>query len=292
MLPPSNRRFNPRVLAAVDGWAAATAAVAVIDADGLVVARGPLDVALPWASVTKLLAAYTVLVAVRRGVVRLDDPAGPPGATIRHLLAHASGWAPDDPFVLSPPGRMRIYSNVGFDSLAAALEAAAGRPFADLLREWVLDPLRMAGTSLVGRPSSGIVGPAGDLAAFGRELLRPRVLPPEMLAAATTVAFPGLRGVLPGVGRLDPNDWGLGFELRDGKDPHWTGGRNSASTFGHFGRTGTFLWVDPVAGLALACLTDREFGPWALDAWPALSDDVLLAASADCGLHDDEGAEG
>ena len=121
------------------------------------------------------------------------------------------------------PAGSRIYSNIGFDSLAAALEAAAGRPFADLLREWVLDPLGMAGTRLVGRPSSGIVGPAEDLAAFGRELLRPRVLPPEMLAAATTVAFPGLRGVLPGVGRLDPNDWGLGFELRDGKDPHWTG---------------------------------------------------------------------
>jgi hypothetical protein len=36
--------------------------------------------------------------------------------------------------------------------------------------------------------------------------------------------------------------------------------------------------VDPVAGLALTCLTDRPFGPWALEAWPAVSDAVLAAA--------------
>jgi CubicO group peptidase (beta-lactamase class C family) len=81
--------------------------------------------------------------------------------------------------------------------------------------------------------------------------------------------------VLPGYGRHDPNDWGLGFELRDHKHPHWTGSRNSPRTFGHFGRTGTFLWVDPDAGLALAVLTDRDFGDWAIDAWPVLADAVL-----------------
>jgi CubicO group peptidase (beta-lactamase class C family) len=88
--------------------------------------------------------------------------------------------------------------------------------------------------------------------------------------------------VLPGFGRQDPNDWGLGFELRDHKSPHWTGARNSPSTFGHFGQTGTFLWVDPEAGdggLALAVLTDRDFGDWAKTAWPALSDAVVRAFS-------------
>ncbi len=87
--------------------------------------------------------------------------------------------------------------------------------------------------------------------------------------------FPGLEGVLPGFGRQEPNDWGLGFELRDGKAPHWTGARNSPRTFGHFGRSGTFLWVDPDAGIALACLTDRPFGDWAVTAWPRLADAVL-----------------
>ncbi len=97
----------------------------------------------------------------------------------------------------------------------------------------------------------------------------------KTLATATTVAFPGLTGILPGFGRQEPNDWGLGFELRDHKTPHWTGTRNSPATFGHFGRTGTFLWVDPDAALALVALTDRDFGPWAAEAWPALSDAVL-----------------
>jgi CubicO group peptidase (beta-lactamase class C family) len=279
VLPHSGRAFDAGVLTALHAWGGATAAVAVVDGYGLVAARGPLDAALPWASVTKLLTSYAVLVGVRRGVMGLDDVAGPPGATVRHLLAHTSGWAFDEPSVLSAPGRTRIYSNAGFDALAAMLSAAAGRPFPALLREWILDPLGMGATQLVGRPSSGLVGPAADLATFARELLRPHLLSPAELAAATRVAFPGLRGVLPGVGLMDPNDWGLGFELRDGKTPHWTGHRNSASTFGHFGASGTFLWVDPEPGLALACLTDRAFGPWALDAWPPFSDAVLAAAA-------------
>ena len=85
-------------------------------------------------------------------------------------------------------------------------------------------------------------------------------------------------GVLPGFGRQERNDWGLGFELRDEKQPHWTGSRNSPRTFGHFGAAGTFLWVDPDPGLVLAVLTDREFGDWAREAWPVLSDAVLEEA--------------
>jgi CubicO group peptidase (beta-lactamase class C family) len=74
---------------------------------------------------------------------------------------------------------------------------------------------------------------------------------------------------------MEPNDWGLAFELRDAKAPHWTGSRNSPRTFGHFGAAGTFLWVDPAAGVACGVLTDREFGEWAKDAWPAFGDAVL-----------------
>jgi CubicO group peptidase (beta-lactamase class C family) len=132
----------------------------------------------------------------------------------------------------------------------------------------------------MGHPAYGAVGTAADLLRLGRELLAPTVLSPAMLARATSVAFPGLDGVMPGFGRQNPNDWGLGFELRDGKQPHWTGARNSPRTFGHFGRSGTFLWVDPDAALACACVTDREFGPWAAEAWPALADEVLAAFSS------------
>jgi CubicO group peptidase (beta-lactamase class C family) len=280
VIPRSARPFDGSVLDAVDGWGAPTAAIAVVDAGGLVAARGPLDVALPWASVTKLVTACAVLVGVSRGVIALDDPAGPAGATVRHLLAHAGGLPFDGPGTITPPGRTRIYSNTGFDLLGAALEGAAERPFEELLADWVLGPLSMPATRLEGRPSEGLVGPVAALAALAWELLDPRVLPPGLVAQASAVAFPGLRGVLPGFGLQDPCDWGLGFEIRDGKSPHWTGSRNSPATFGHFGRSGTFLWVDPRAGLALACLTDRPFGAWAGEAWPALSDAVLAAAVA------------
>jgi CubicO group peptidase (beta-lactamase class C family) len=275
VIPDSGRPFDASALDAVDGWGASTAAVVVVDAGGLVASHGPLDAPLPWASVTKLLTAAAVLVGVQRGVLALDDAAGPPGATVRHLLAHAAGYGFDGPAVISPPGRSRIYSNTGFDVLADALAAAAGRPFASLLRDWVLDPLAMAETRLVGAPSHGVVGPAADVAAFARELLEPRILDRAILGEATAVAYSGLRGVLPGFGLQDPNDWGLGFEVRGRKAPHWTGSTNSPGTFGHFGASGTFLWVDPVAGVALACLTDRPFGPWATVAWPELSDAVL-----------------
>ncbi len=126
----------------------------------------------------------------------------------------------------------------------------------------------------------GIHGPLRDLTAFADELLRPTLLPPAAMAAATQVAFPGLPGVVPGVGRFDPCDWGLGFELHDAKTPHWMGSHNSPETFGHFGGSGTFLWVDPVASVSLLVLTDREFGPWALDAWPPLSDAILSTVGA------------
>ena len=99
-------------------------------------------------------------------------------------------------------------------------------PFGEYLREAVLGPLDL-GAGLRGDAGAGLVGTLGDLLAFGRELLAPTLVAPETLAEATQVRFPGLRGVLPGFGRQDPNDWGLGFELKDAKAPHWTGSANS-----------------------------------------------------------------
>jgi CubicO group peptidase (beta-lactamase class C family) len=147
-----------------------------------------------------------------------------------------------------------------------------------VLADWILEPLGMTGTSLVDRPSQGFEGNIDDLASLAGELLQPRLLSRELLHSATRVAFPGLPGVVPGVGRFDSCDWGLGFEIHDAKQPHWMGTHNSPAAFGHFGGAGTFLWVDPDAEVALVVLTDREFGPWALEAWPALSDGVLAVS--------------
>ena len=141
----------------------------------------------------------------------------------------------------------------------------------------VLEPLALAGELRV--TGIGYLGPLDDLLKLGRECSsRPDRRRDD--GRGDLGAIPGLVGVLPGWGRMDPNDWGLGFELRDHKQPHWTGRGNSPRTFGHFGATGTFLWVDPDAGLACGALTDRDFGDWAKEAWPRFSDAVLAEAAA------------
>jgi len=264
-------------LQTIDGWGARTAAAGVTRAGGELGVHGPRDAELRWASVTKLLTGFAVLVAVKEGTVDLDEPAGPSGSTLRHLLAHASGLPPEEGPPLMPPGRRRIYSNAGIERAAELVAERAGMPFSDYFRNAVVQPLGLAG-ALHSSPAWGYRGPLDDLLALARELLAPTLVAPETLAEATSVQFPGLAGVLPSWGRMEPNDWGLAFELRDGKSPHWTGSRNSPRTFGHFGAAGTFLWVDPDAGIACGVLTDREFGDWAKDAWPALSDAVLAEA--------------
>lgn len=260
-------------------WPVGRAAVAVVDAKGVRASYGEAG-PLAWASLTKLLTGLTVLQAAADGLVDLDEPAGPPGATVRHLLAHASGLALDSDQVLAAPGRRRIYSNRGIEVAAELVAERAGQPFGDLLAARLLGPLGMAGTTLDGSPAHGARGPVADLAVLARELLAPRVLDPATVTAATTTAFPGLAGVLPGFGRQDPNDWALAFEVRDAKSPHWTGAGNSPGTVGHFGQAGGFLWVDPAAGIGCVSLSDTAFGPWSAQRWPRLSDRVLAAYAA------------
>jgi CubicO group peptidase (beta-lactamase class C family) len=265
-------------LRAIDGWGANTAAAGVTRADAVVATHGSRTVELPWASVTKLLTGLAILVALEEGTVDLEEPAGPPGATLRHLLSHASGLPVDGERPISEPGHRRIYSNTGIELAARLLEERAEMPFGDYFAQAVVRPLGLAG-GLAGSPAHGYRGPVGDLLALGRELLQPTLVAGETLAEATSVQFPGLVGVLPGLGRMEPNDWGLTFELRDSKSPHWTGSRNSERTFGHFGASGTFLWVDPDARAACGVLTDRRFGEWAKEAWPRFGDAVLAELS-------------
>ena len=259
-------------------WPVPHAAAAVVAADGTVLAEaGEQEREFRLASVTKPLVAYAVLIAVEEGAVNWDDPAGPEGSTVRHLAAHASGVSFEDGVVQAKPGVRRIYSNRGFELLADAVTAGAGMSFAEYLDEAVLTPLAMRATRLEGSPAAGAVSTGADLARFAAELQAPTLVSDVTVEEATSVAFPGLVGILPGYGRQTPNDWGLGFEIRDGKSPHWTGARSSPRTYGHFGQSGTFLWVDPEVGVACVVLTDRDFGPWAVDAWPPFTDRVLAA---------------
>ena len=270
------------VLKVLADWPVSAAAAAVIGPGGVLAGHGDTERVFELASVTKPLAARAVHIAIEEGAVDLDTVAGPPGSTIRHLLAHTSGLSMHSDKVLAAPGARRIYSNQGFTVLGQTVERETGIDFARYLAEAVCEPLGMTTTRLDGGAVAagfGATSTVTDLAAFAGDLLRPSTVSQRLHAEATTVQFPGLDGVLPGYGVQRPNDWGLGFELRDTKSPHWTGARNSARTYGHFGQAGGFIWADPEIELALVVLTDREFGEWALRPWPAISDAVIAAYS-------------
>ncbi|MFZ2173238.1 MAG: serine hydrolase domain-containing protein [Rhodococcus sp. (in: high G+C Gram-positive bacteria)] len=257
-------------------WPVDNAAAVVLTREGGVVGEyGDQSRVFPLASVTKLLCAYAVLVATEEGALELDQAAGPEGSTVRHLLAHASGLAFGENKVQTAPGAKRIYSSAGYEVLADVLTAETEIEFQDYLAESVFTPLSMGSAALVGPAGHGAQASAHDLGRFAAELFAPVLISPDTLAEATSVQLPGLDGLLPGYGPQRPNDWGLGFEIRARKSPHWTGLNNSPRTFGHFGQSGTFLWVDPEPGVACVVLTDRDFGDWAKPLWTQLSDAVL-----------------
>jgi CubicO group peptidase (beta-lactamase class C family) len=271
------------VLAEVERWQPPTVTVGLTDRDHTQGTHGPVDTVFPFASVTKPLSAYAVLIAVRDGYLNLDEPAGPKadeGATVRHLLAHASGLPPDEGGVMSTaPATRRVYSNWGYEILGELVAERTDEPFPAWLDHVVLRPLQMTATVLQGSPAHAGHGTVTDLLTFGRELLQPALIDPELHREATAVAWPELDGVVPGYGRQSPCDWSLGYEVKGAKSPHWTGSRLDPSTFGHFGRSGSFLWVDPTRGLAAAELADHDFDRWAIDAWPGFSDRLVAAAS-------------
>jgi CubicO group peptidase (beta-lactamase class C family) len=268
-----------RLAAEAAGWEADHVAVATRSGDAEPTVVG--DPARPFAiaSITKLFTALATLVAVEEEALGLDDPAGPEGSTVRHLLAHASGLGFDTTTPLTRPGRRRIYSNPGYVALADAVADATSIDFTTYAIEAVLEPLGLTGTRPEGSPAAGWSSTAADVLTLIGQARDPTVVSPETMGLATSVAFPGLPGVLPDVGRFDPLDWGLGFEIRDEKRPHWTGSHNSPATVGHFGGRGTMAWYDPDADVALVALSDRAFGPWALEAWPQLADLVLATAA-------------
>ena len=265
-----------------------SAAVVIADGNGHVDEHtaGDQDHVYRVASLSKAVVGWTAMVAVEEGILALDDALGQPGCTVRHLLAHAGGYAFDGPDPIARPGRRRNYSNTGIETVADAIARKAEMSFDEYLRAAVLTPLAMTSTELRGSAAHGIWSTARDMTAFVRELIAPTLITSDSAQLATTPAFPDLAGIIPGLGRYDPCPWGLGFEVRGGKSPHWTGTRNSPGTFGHFGGSGTFLWVDRGAagGRAVGCvaLTDRPFDEWQADAlrsWPELSDAVLAEAA-------------
>lgn len=127
------------------------------------------------ASIAKTLTALIIWRLHAEGRLSVDDPVQKhlpsfpyPAITVRHLLAHSSGlpnydwfekrWASgtvwtnerfletlasEQPPLEFEPGSQFSYCNTAYDIAALVAAAAAGRSFAELAREWILEPLRM-----------------------------------------------------------------------------------------------------------------------------------------------------
>jgi CubicO group peptidase (beta-lactamase class C family) len=259
-------------------WPVPDVSAAVLLGGEVVATIGEVGRVQRLASVSKPMAAWAMLVAVEEGVITLDQSVGQAGCTLRHLLAHAGGYGFDGDDAIARPEVTRIYSNTGFSLAAQAVEEAAGMAFADYLHEAVFAPLDMESSVLRGSAAHGVRSNLADTCQFVAEVMRPTLIHASTAADAERIHYPTLAGIVPGVGRYEQCPWGLGFEVRGTKEPHWTGTTNSPRTFGHFGGSGTMFWIDPVRDLALVALADLDFDRWAaaaLQSWPALSDAVI-----------------
>jgi hypothetical protein len=252
----------------------------------------------PWMSVTKFLVALAFWRQSRHApVLSLNTPVGSPaapGVNLVDLLSHCSGLpfdapetAPDRPRlgvqlgISRPDARAitpftkRIYSNYNFELAGAIAEKVMGKPWTDWVRETVLEPLGMSGTILSHSPAWGAVGPVSDLARLAGELLCPEAgvlgFTEQDLDIFCAPQHPGLRGLLPGYGPQKDNLWAAGVELHGVKSPHYLPASFPPEVFGHFGQSGSFIWVDRAAGVAGAFLGAQKFGPAHRALWPDLN---------------------
>jgi CubicO group peptidase (beta-lactamase class C family) len=241
------------------------------------------------ASLTKPLIAMACLVACDEGVLELDAslhayvPEAVCGATIRELLAHASGLPADSAVArraqledggtwetvanayahVAPttgPRTNRVYSNAGY-AHRAYVEAAvlrpltmdhttlgAGRDDPDLI---VVQQPGLLGQGqqlfnderfrILGLPQSGGFGTASDYLRFLRCVAGygPDVLDDGLRHELLQNQCGALAGGVGDFMEWPVCDWAVGFELRDGKTPHWTGAALSAGSATHFGAAGT-----------------------------------------------------
>ena len=76
----------------------------------------------------------------------ITHPQGPPEDPFRYKTLQAYQDNLDDDPLMFKPGTGISYSNFGFDLLAHALAGAAGRPYEELLTQYVLEPTGMTDT--------------------------------------------------------------------------------------------------------------------------------------------------
>jgi CubicO group peptidase (beta-lactamase class C family) len=258
------------------------------------------------ASLTKLATTALVLSFVRERQITLDTPlrelvpdfrgGRKDDVTLRHVLAHTAGLAWWKPFwkeAKSPEellwlaakeplaqsiGEFR-YSDLGYIMLTGGLARIGGIPFADLVRERVLDVVEAATCTYGPRPRE-ICAATEEDREWRRKRLRGEVHDENAYAMGGVSGHAGLFGTAADVAaliRVYRDGAVIGNELRDlARTEHYRGDNVrrgiglvlrppedlrffSMDAFGHTGFTGTSVWVDPAKDLTLVVLTNRVY---------------------------------
>ena len=223
---------------------------------------GRRDVAFAWASVSKLAVAALVGVAVQEGTLAFDEPLGPTGSTVAHVLAHASGLGPSRDALGAKVGTKRIYSTYGFELIAERLGGTSA------VVENIRRLLGLRSVISDGTAGGGLIGTLTDLETLARIWMGQGPISSEILREMTRVFLPDIGGVVPGFGSFQPSPWGLGPQIK-GSNTHWIGEKWPSAAFGHFGQSGSLVLIDPEQQFAVVALSSRDFGPWAVSTWPS-----------------------
>lgn len=257
-------------------------AVCIIDAAGDEYLLGAGERRYAFASVTKLLAAHVIADAVSSGFTSFDElvedaAIRPDHVTLADLISHAGGVRPEGQDPIEARIK-RIYTNEAFDIAERNFIARLGHGFetstiGKLFADGLAGQLRSSIT-IDGSCAKSGSGTFDDLAIILREIREPEYLDHDTHAQLTSVHLPELSGIVPGWGNYDRNTWGLGYEIKGNKNPHWTGSSASEKTYGHFGQSGVFVMHDPVNMISIACASHHDFGPWAKEVWPAMCEEI------------------
>jgi uncharacterized protein YbbC (DUF1343 family)/CubicO group peptidase (beta-lactamase class C family) len=202
------------------------------------------------------------------------------------------------------PGTLSIYSDLGFMLLEEVIRRVTSRELPDFAAENVFAPLGMHDTGFLPSASlqqraawtelvdgvwrvgvvhdprayllGGVAGHAGlfatgdDLAAYARAMLGGGELDGTRILSARTVAAMTAPYDVPGGIRA------LGWSV----ESQWRGDGLSPTAFGHFGFTGTAMWIDPDKDLFSIVLTNRVHPDGKGDAKPLVARVNTLAARA------------
>ena len=256
-------------------------AVHVIGPDNSAKTYGLAKERYKWASVSKLLAMHVFADAIVSGFISLDDQIDHPNidnsVTLADLLSHSSGIKPELESPIEPCTK-RIYSNIAFDiaeqhlikKLGPGFEGqSVGSLFNDGFKHDLNSSIEFSGSCAFTAN-----GTFDDLILFLNEIRNPKLIDPSIFSLLTSPHNDGLPGILPGWGHQENNTWGIGYEIKGNKDPHWMGSLASEKSYGHFGMAGTFIFHDPVNNISVALQSAKDFGPWAKHIWPPLCKEI------------------